>query len=108
MEQTKAQLENEKKIQQLQMQAINALWKKVSTMQISTNPPSNSNQDGESSGPPSLISLDNSSAAVVNDLSKTCTMLTSQVILKTNVFKLEYLEIYLFRFNNFKDLCVTS
>lgn len=78
MEQTKAQLENEKKIQQLQMQAINALWKKVSTMQISTNSASN-NQDGEGSGPPSLISLDNSSAAVVTDLSKTCTMLTSQV-----------------------------
>ncbi|KAL5278999.1 CEP97 family protein [Megaselia abdita] len=77
MEQTKAQLENEKKIQQLQMQAINALWKKVSTMQISTN--SASNQDGEGSGPPSLISLDNSSTAVVTDLSRTCTMLTTQV-----------------------------
>lgn len=77
MEQTKAQLENEKKIQQLQMQAINALWKKVSSMQISMN--SAPSQDGEGSGPPSLISLDNSSAAVVTDLSKTCTMLTTQV-----------------------------
>lgn len=33
MEMTKIQLENERKIQQLQMQAINALWKKVSCMQ---------------------------------------------------------------------------
>lgn len=33
MELTKIQLENERKIQQLQMQAINALWKKVSCMQ---------------------------------------------------------------------------
>lgn len=82
MEQTKAQLENEKKIQQLQMQAINALWKKVSSMQISTNQAPN--QDGESSGPPSLISLDNSSAAVVTDLSKTCTLLTSQVMFSSS------------------------
>lgn len=33
MEATKAALESERKIQQLQMQAINALWKKVSTLQ---------------------------------------------------------------------------
>ncbi|KAL4706415.1 hypothetical protein ACJJTC_010898 [Scirpophaga incertulas] len=35
MEATKAALESERKIQQLQMQAINALWKKVSTLQSS-------------------------------------------------------------------------
>ncbi|XP_045526332.1 centrosomal protein of 97 kDa isoform X2 [Pieris brassicae] len=33
MEATKAALESERKIQQLQMQAINALWKKVSSLQ---------------------------------------------------------------------------
>ncbi|XP_063365966.1 centrosomal protein of 97 kDa-like [Cydia amplana] len=33
MEATKAALDSERKIQQLQMQAINALWKKVSTLQ---------------------------------------------------------------------------
>ncbi|KAG7305158.1 hypothetical protein JYU34_010658, partial [Plutella xylostella] len=34
MEATKAALDSERKIQQLQMQAINALWKKVSTIQV--------------------------------------------------------------------------
>jgi centrosomal protein CEP97 len=37
MEATKAALDSERKIQQLQMQAINALWKKVSTLQASGN-----------------------------------------------------------------------
>lgn len=37
MEATKAALESERKIQQLQMQAINALWKKVSTLQATDN-----------------------------------------------------------------------
>lgn len=43
MEMTKIQLENERKIQQLQMQAINALWKKVSCMQ---NQPITGGQEG--------------------------------------------------------------
>lgn len=93
---TKAQLQNERKIQQLQMQAINALWKKVSTMQ------SDSKAGGEQSN--SMINnsttsdevvdsgnhmnptqgqgqlcLDQNSAAVVNDLAKRCTILTDQV-----------------------------
>lgn len=74
MEVTKAALENERKIQQLQMQAINALWKKVSTMQQPVNLPSivstitNSEQNPQ-----------NESATVVQDLTKTCSMLTNQV-----------------------------
>ncbi|XP_059220614.1 centrosomal protein of 97 kDa [Stomoxys calcitrans] len=94
MEMTKAQLENERKIQQLQMQAINALWKKVSSMQnTATNSTSNAASDTQGdSGPTttvsstaagmaqsSTLSLDNSSTTVVNDLAKTCGMLTSQV-----------------------------
>ncbi|XP_037959505.1 centrosomal protein of 97 kDa isoform X2 [Teleopsis dalmanni] len=80
MEMTKAQLENERKIQQLQMQAINALWKKVSTMQISDTGSLISN-DGtavtsENSKP---LSLDDSSAAAVQDLARTCAVLTNQV-----------------------------
>lgn len=99
MEMTKAQLENERKIQQLQMQAINALWKKVSTMQggatvtvtsssAAANNESTSNDSTASQAVNNqdvnnqlskTVSLDNSSTAVVNDLAKTCTMLTTQV-----------------------------
>lgn len=77
MEVTKAALENERKIQQLQMQAINALWKKVSTMQQPVTLPcvapaiintTNSEQNSQ-----------NESATVVQDLTKTCSMLTNQV-----------------------------
>ncbi|XP_053959023.1 centrosomal protein of 97 kDa [Anastrepha ludens] len=91
MELTKAQLENERKIQQLQMQAINALWKKVSTMQggaTAMNAASGVSDGGAAvteghastsadSGRP--ISLDTSSTAAVHDLAKTCAMLTNQV-----------------------------
>lgn len=91
---TKAQLQNERKIQQLQMQAINALWKKVSTMQgvdaRAGGEPSNGTtaEDaiGASDGSQSAVSqaqgqlcLDQNSTAVVNDLAKRCTMLTDQV-----------------------------
>ncbi|EDW75518.1 uncharacterized protein Dwil_GK23899 [Drosophila willistoni] len=85
---TKAQLENERKIQQLQMQAINALWKKVSTMEIVDTKAGGEQQvkldseENNSSGPASVsghVSLDHNSAAVVNDLAKRCTMLTDQV-----------------------------
>lgn len=92
MEMTKAQLENERKIQQLQMQAINALWKKVSTMQGSSasnvtggTVVAGPNQTGtDITGATEVdmgktVSLDNSSTAVVNDLAKTCTVLTNQV-----------------------------
>lgn len=63
METTKVALENERKIQQLQMQAISALWKKVSTIQTSAT-----------DAPPS-----NNSTAAVHDLAKTCSVLTNQV-----------------------------
>jgi len=74
---TKAQLENERKIQQLQMQAINALWKKVSTMEVDPKP-TDQGEDANGGGSGHL-SLDQNSAAVVNDLAKRCTMLTDQV-----------------------------
>lgn len=89
---TKAQLQNERKIQQLQMQAINALWKKVSTMQgvdsQAAGEPSNcataEDASGASDGCQSAVAqgqlcLDQNSTAVVNDLAKRCTMLTDQV-----------------------------
>lgn len=65
METTKVALENERKIQQLQMQAISALWKKVSTLQPSTN-----NE---------IPSVSSNSTAAVHDLAKTCSVLTNQV-----------------------------
>lgn len=72
MEITKQALENERKIQQLQMQAINALWKKVSTMQ---NASENSNENGAVT-----LSAGGSDANnLVHDLTKTCSMLTNQV-----------------------------
>lgn len=67
MEVTKHALENERKIQQLQMQAINALWKKVSHMQMSENPMkdiSNNNLSGND---------------LIQDLVRTCNILTNQV-----------------------------
>lgn len=78
---TKAQLENERKIQQLQMQAINALWKKVSTMEVDPKGIPAAGEQGEDSngGGSGHLSLDQNSAAVVNDLAKRCTMLTDQV-----------------------------
>lgn len=90
---TKAQLQNERKIQQLQMQAINALWKKVSTMQVdpraggehgaNSSACTNADDAGGSSSNNNTnqgqLCLDQNSAAVVNDLAKRCTMLTDQV-----------------------------
>lgn len=93
---TKAQLQNERKIQQLQMQAINALWKKVSTMQVdsraggeqganmlqnncTTSEDAVGSNDGSLSQAQGQLCLDQNSTAVVNDLAKRCTMLTDQV-----------------------------
>ncbi|XP_055303021.1 centrosomal protein of 97 kDa [Sitodiplosis mosellana] len=73
METTKVALENERKIQQLQMQAINALWKKVSTLQ----PPAVNASAIETAA--SSASLEPNSTAVVQDLAKTCSVLTNQV-----------------------------
>lgn len=72
MEVTKEALENERKIQQLQMQAISALWKKVSAMQGGQT--SSSSSSGQESG-----QIEGGGVSVVQDLAKTCSMLTSQV-----------------------------
>lgn len=77
MEVTKAALENERKIQQLQMQAINALWKKVSTMQQPVTLPCISSTITTTNS--DLQNPQNESATVVQDLTKTCSMLTNQV-----------------------------
>ncbi|XP_055546489.1 uncharacterized protein LOC129730911 [Wyeomyia smithii] len=74
MEMTKTALENERKIQQLQMQAINALWKKVSTMQ-----PSQTANGTTDTLKLDVINNENSSVLVVQDLTKTCSMLMNQV-----------------------------
>lgn len=68
MEVTKQALENERKIQQLQMQAINALWKKVSHMQLSENPMKDISNNNLSGG-----------GDLIHDLVKTCNVLTNQV-----------------------------
>lgn len=72
MESTKAALESERKIQMLQMQAINALWKKVSAIQPESG-------DGQSCGlnMTNLNVGDNSE--IVRELASTCTVLQSQV-----------------------------
>lgn len=93
METTKVALENERKIQQLQMQAISALWKKVSTLQPSTN--------NETNG--SAPSVSNNSTAAVHDLAKTCSVLTNQVCNFRSV-KFSEINVLSFRFNNCKGL----
>lgn len=72
MESTKAALESERKIQMLQMQAINALWKKVSTIQNVTK-----EDITDSKVMNSAVTGDNSE--VVKDLAQTCSMLNAQV-----------------------------
>lgn len=79
MEVTKAALENERKIQQLQMQAINALWKKVSTMQQPVTLPCIASTITTTTNSGDLQNPQNESATVVQDLTKTCSMLTNQV-----------------------------
>ncbi|XP_063700321.1 centrosomal protein of 97 kDa [Culicoides brevitarsis] len=90
MEETKAALENERKIQQLQMQAINALWKKVSSLQqaqahqqqitSATTTPVVQNIFEETLKSTTLsLNFDNQSVNVVQDLTKTCSMLMTQV-----------------------------
>ncbi|CAH0719267.1 unnamed protein product, partial [Brenthis ino] len=66
MEATKAALESERKIQQLQMQAINALWKKVSTLQ--------------STDPKSTVSESDDNAEALRQLTETCVSLQAQVV----------------------------
>ncbi|KAJ8728984.1 hypothetical protein PYW07_006680 [Mythimna separata] len=66
MEATKAALESERKIQQLQMQAINALWKKVSTLQAVDNQKQR-------------LSESDDSTDALRQLSETCFSLQAQV-----------------------------
>lgn len=80
METTKVALENERKIQQLQMQAISALWKKVSTIQTSSETPSASNN----------------STTAVHDLAKTCSVLTNQVRIAFSTSSLIIFSIWTF------------
>lgn len=74
MEVTKEALENERKIQQLQMQAINALWKKVSAMQL---PTAGAAAGGTGGAMTNGETVDN--VQVVQDLAQTCSLLTNQV-----------------------------
>lgn len=75
MEVTKEALENERKIQQLQMQAINALWKKVSAMQGGKENSQSKVVAVVANGEPGIF--DN--GQVVQDLAQTCSLLTNQV-----------------------------
>lgn len=81
MEVTKEALENERKIQQLQMQAINALWKKVSAMGGGGG-----SGDGKGGGGGVSVGVVNGEGVagvdnvqVVQDLAQTCSLLTNQV-----------------------------
>ncbi|XP_048511286.1 centrosomal protein of 97 kDa isoform X2 [Athalia rosae] len=67
MEATRTALESEHKLQLLQMQAINALWKKV----VSLQPGGVATGDGEGNS--------HANTEVVNNLAQTCTLLHSQV-----------------------------
>lgn len=94
METTKIALENERKIQQLQMQAINALWKKVSNMPTTAVHPANNTAGTESAATnatnASLTATSSTAAsdantanpasqAIVQDLANTCNALSDQV-----------------------------
>ncbi|XP_043463270.1 centrosomal protein of 97 kDa isoform X2 [Leptopilina heterotoma] len=70
MEATRNVLENEHKLQLLQMQAINALWKKVVALQ-----PANERESASTNGD----GISNPNMDVVNNLAQTCHMLHNQV-----------------------------
>ncbi|KAF2904946.1 hypothetical protein ILUMI_01227 [Ignelater luminosus] len=72
MESTKVALESERKIQMLQMEAITALWKKVSALQ----------PDGENSGINNTLNTSSTTlenTEIVKDLAQTCNMLHAQI-----------------------------
>lgn len=94
METTKVALENERKIQQLQMQAINALWKKVSTLQPAAV---NSSVLETAAATTNSTGIEPNSTAVVQDLAKTCSVLTNQVRneTKNNLFE-DYLIVHFY------------
>lgn len=75
MESTKAVVESERKIQMLQMQAINALWKKVSALQPRA-PPSDSGDCGVNMV---NLGMGDDNSEIVRELARTCTVLQSQV-----------------------------
>lgn len=70
MEATRTALESEHKLQLLQMQAINALWKKVVSLQPGSNR-ENAFNDTDSALQPNTD--------VVTNLAQTCNLLHSQV-----------------------------
>ncbi|XP_023716914.1 centrosomal protein of 97 kDa isoform X3 [Cryptotermes secundus] len=74
MEATRAALESERKLQLLQMQAINALWKKVVSLQPMQPQPGTSASSTDAG-----ISLQQPDAETVRELTQTCTRLHSQV-----------------------------
>lgn len=69
MEATRTALESEHKLQLLQMQAINALWKKVVSLQPGGNRDTFSDTDNTLQP----------NADVVNNLAQTCNLLHTQV-----------------------------
>ncbi|XP_076641481.1 centrosomal protein 97kDa isoform X2 [Halictus rubicundus] len=69
MEATRTALESEHKLQLLQMQAINALWKKVVSLQPSSNRESANNENENLT----------QNARVVTNLARTCNLLHTQV-----------------------------
>ncbi|KAK2584641.1 hypothetical protein KPH14_006989 [Odynerus spinipes] len=70
MEATRTALESEHKLQLLQMQAINALWKKVVSLQPGGNRESTNNESENNVQP---------NADVVTNLAQTCNLLHTQV-----------------------------
>ncbi|XP_015188976.1 PREDICTED: centrosomal protein of 97 kDa isoform X3 [Polistes dominula] len=70
MEATRTALESEHKLQLLQMQAINALWKKVVSLQPGGNRENTSNESETTAQP---------NADVVTNLAQTCNLLHTQV-----------------------------
>lgn len=73
MESTKVALESERRIQVLQMQAINALWKKVSSMQTGQGNAITSSTNGVAN-----VSTGKNGADLAN-LAETCNLMHNQV-----------------------------
>lgn len=73
VETTKAALENERKIQMLQTEAISALWKKITALQANDTESCNSSKNI------SITNLSVNNAEVVKGLAQTCSVLQTQV-----------------------------
>lgn len=98
MEMTKEALENERKIQKLQMQAINALWKKVSSL--------SANENINESATAENITFSSDSVVIVQNLTQTCASLTTQVQQVISVISTNFCSSEVFFFS-FKPLCET-